>query len=147
MCRRKKKVVKKIYKTTDGIFNGRDDIRKPRPVAVVDQRDDGALAVLKIHTKKGKDGKMYIDKLVLTPSKHSSLTEDSILEKRVYIGITKKGEGNVHLPIYSRDLEDMNDELTQKEYRQVMKGLKGDTRDKKNKHKKKMKKWHKHFKK
>lgn len=146
MCRRKKKVVKKIYKTTDGIFNGRDDIRKPRPVAVVDQRDDGALAVVKIHSKKGKDGKMYIDKLVLTPCKHSSLTEDSIVENRVYIGFTKNGDQKVHIPIYSRDLEDLNDELTQTEYKKVMKGIKGDTKDKKQKYKKKMKKWHKHFK-
>lgn len=141
---KKKKDVKKIYKTTDGIFNGRDDIRKPRPVAVVDQRDDGALAVVKIHSKKGKDGKMYIDKLVLTPSKHSSLTEDSIVEMTVRFG-KKTPEGFV--PIYSRELVDTKDKLTQSEYKKVMKSVKGNTQKQRKKHKQKMKKWHNHFKK
>ena len=48
-----KSAVRKIYKTTDGYLSGRADIKKPRRVAVIHQRkDDGALAVVKIFSKK-----------------------------------------------------------------------------------------------
>lgn len=142
---KKKKNVGKIYKTTDGIFNGRDDIKKPRPVAVVDQRkDDGAVALVKLHTRKGKDGKMYIDELVLRPEDHPSLTEETIVEKRVYIG--RKTETG-HEPIFQGDLIDQSDKLTREELRKVKKGVKGGTKDQRGKYKQKMKKWHKHFKK
>ena len=50
MC--KKTDVRKIYNTTDGYFNSRTDIKKPRKVAVIHQRDDKAVAVVKIHSKK-----------------------------------------------------------------------------------------------
>jgi len=46
---------RKIYKTTDGYFTGDEKIKKPRRVAVVEQsKDDGALAVCKIYSKKDK---------------------------------------------------------------------------------------------
>ena len=68
MRKKKKTDVKKIYKTTDGIFTGRADIDKPRRVAAIEQRkDDGALAVVKIRSRKGKGGKSYITGLVLKP--------------------------------------------------------------------------------
>lgn len=143
MCRRKKDV-RKIYKVADGYFNGREDIKKQRPVAAVDQRqDDGALAIVKIHTKKEKRKGVCIENLVLTPTKHKSLTENSIVEKNVRVGRKTK---NGHSPIYARDLTTTSDKLTRKEYSKIKKGLRGKTAEQKAKHKEKMKKWHRHFK-
>ena len=124
MCRRKKSV-RKIYKTTDGLFNSRPEIKKPRRVAAIDQRkDDGALAVVKIYSKKDKSGKYIIDKLVLTPDKHSSLTEDSVIGNQVIFGVK---DGNKFIPIYERDLKDTGDKLTRKEHKKVKQGVANDT--------------------
>lgn len=139
----KKKDLGKIYKTTDGIFNGREDIKKSRPVIVVDQRDDGAVAIVKIHSQKGKGGKMYIEKLVLKPANHKALNEDSIVEKTIHLG--RKSNGG-YIPIFVSDLVDMDDGLTRSELHKVKKGVKGKKIKQKRKHKKKMKKWHNHFK-
>ncbi len=140
----RKKDVKKIYKTTDGLFNGRDDIKKPRPVAVVDQRkDDGALALVKLHSKKGKNNNTCVEKLVLKPTKHKALSEESIVEKTVRFG--RKTDDGIK-PIYKGDLKPTKDKLTRKEYAKVKKGIRGNTAAQKAKHKAKMKKWHRHFK-
>ena len=73
--KKQKSDVRKIYKTTDGYFTRSDKNTKPRRVAVVKQRkDDGAMAVVKIYSKKDKSGKAYVEKLVLKPENHSSLT-------------------------------------------------------------------------
>lgn len=141
--------VKKIYKTTDGMLTNRPDIDKPRRVAAIDQRkDDGALAVVKIRSRKGKGGKSYIKEVVLRPENHTSLTEESIVEKRVYIGVKIKTEnGTTFKPIFERDLSDTGDRLTNKEYRKVKKGVSGETKQHKQTYKRKMKMWHNHFKK
>ena len=73
-----KKDVRKIMKTTDGYFTGKAIIRKPRRVIVVDQRkSDGAIAVSKIYSQKGKSGNSYVQGFTLSPKAHSSLTETS----------------------------------------------------------------------
>lgn len=141
--------VKKIYKTTDGMLTNRPDIDKPRRVVAVAQRkDDGALAVSKIRSKKGKGGKSYIDDLVLKPKKHSSLTEDSIVERRVYIGVKVEDEkGTTYKPIFRGDLSDTGDKLSNREYRKVKKGVRGKTKQHKKTFKEKMRQWRNHFKK
>lgn len=137
--------VRKIYKTTDGYLAGNERSNKPRRVAVVKQRkDDGAMAVVKIYSKKDKSGKMYVDKLVLKPENHSSLTEDSIVGRRVYVG-TKNKEGK-YIPIFDRDLKATDDKLTKKEHRTVMKQAGGETKQNRKTNKKKLKAWKKHFK-
>ena len=67
-----KKDIRKIYKTTDGYFNSRLDIKKTRLVAVLYQRDDSAVIVTKIYSKKNKKGNAYINKLTLKPKKHTT---------------------------------------------------------------------------
>lgn len=132
--------VKKIYKTTDGLFMGRTDITKPRRVAAIEQRkDDGALAVVKIYSKKGRDGKLYIDKLVLKPEDHGSLTEDSIVGSKLLVGIkTKTESGEEYKPLFERDFTETGDRLTKKEHKAIKKGIRN---------KWTAKKWKKHFKK
>lgn len=64
MCRKKitkkptkkKTAVKQIYKTTDGYLSNKPAIKKPRNVAAIEQRKkDGAVAVVKISSKEGKE--------------------------------------------------------------------------------------------
>ena len=131
--------VKKIYKTTDGMFTGRPDIDKPRRVATVAQRkDDGALAVVKIYSKKDRNGKAYIDKLVLKPEEHTSLTEESIVGSKVLVGVkVKTKNGEEFKPLFRGDLVDTGDRLTTKEHKAVKKGVRN---------KGTVKKWRKHFK-
>ena len=136
---KKRSDVTKIYKTTDGLFTGRADITKPRRVAAIDQRkDDGALAVVKIYSKKGRDGKLYIDKLVLKPEDHESLTEDSIVGSKLLVGIKIKTEsGEEYKPLFERDFAETGDRLTKAEHKAIKKGIRN---------KGTAKKWKKHFK-
>ena len=136
---KKRSDVKKIYKTTDGLFTGRADITKPRRVAAIDQRkDDGALAVVKIYSKKGRDGKLYIDKLVLKPEDHGSLTEDSIVGSKLLVGIKITTEsGEEYKPLFERDFAETGDRLTKAEHKAIKKGIRN---------KGTAKKWKKHFK-
>ena len=134
--------VRKIYKTTDGYFTQNPKIKKKRRVAVIDQRKkDGALAVTKIYSKEGKSGKAYIDKPVLKPEKHSSLTQDSIVGRQVIIG-TKNKEKEFQT-IQARDLEPTDDKLTKKEHRSIKKAVHNDTKEHRKTYKEKMRKWHK----
>lgn len=139
-AKKTKSDVRKIYKTTDGFFTGRSDIDKTRRVAAVEQRkDDGALAVVKVYSKKGKDGKAYIDKLVLLPDEHSSLTEESIVGTKLYVGVKEKTKaGERFKPIFRGDLTETDDALTKKEHKAVKRGIRN---------KKTVKRWKKHFKK
>ena len=78
----KKSDIGKIMKTTDGYFNNRQDIKKERNVAVVAQRkDDGAVAVVKIRSEKEGRQNTSIKGVTLTPKKHPTLTENSLVEK------------------------------------------------------------------
>lgn len=138
MCRRKKDV-RKIYKTTDGLFNSRPEIKKPRRVAAIDQRrDDGALAVVKIYSKKDKSGKYIIDKLVLTPDKHSSLTEDSVVGNQAIFGIK---DGNTYRAILPSDMVDTADKLSGKEYKKVKKSVANDNPKHRKTYRKKRRRW------
>mgnify|MGYP001624317183 FL=1 len=140
-----KSAVRKIYKTTDGYLSGRADIKKPRRVAVIDQRkDDGALAVVKIYSKKDKQGKAFLKRPVLKPKKHPSLSKPSIVGKKVHIG---SKDGTTYKPIAERDLKPTGDKLTFWEKLLILFGVRGKTKEQRKAHKAKMKKWHNHFKK
>ena len=144
--RKRKSDVRKIYKTTDGYFTQDTKIKKPRRVAVVKQRkDDGALAVVKIYSKEGKDlsSNAYIKDLTLSPKDHKSLKEDSIVGNQVHVGT--KSKDKEYKPIYSRDFEATKDKLTKKEHRQIEKTVQSENPKHRKTHEEKMKKWDKHF--
>lgn len=135
----------KIYKTTDGFFNGKK-VKKPRRVAVVHQRkDDGAVAVVKIYGKKNKDttAKQYVQNLVLDPEDHSSLTEPSLVGSRVLVGRKEEGEQRA---IYPEQFNETDDKLTKKEKRTIKKGVEKSTPQHHKTYKNTIKKWKKHFK-
>ena len=141
----------RIYKTTDGYLSGRSDIKKPRNIAAIEQRkDDGALAVVKVYSRKGKEqklkeGKNYIPKLVLKPKKHATLKKDSIVGRQVIVGV-KQGNGKPPKSIFPGDLEKTQDKLTKKELKKIQAEVHNDTRKHRKTYKKKMKAWNKHFK-
>lgn len=143
---RKKSDVRKIYKTTDGYFTENPKIKKPRRVAVVKQRtDDGALAVCKIYSKEEKEGTRFVQNLTLSPKKHKSLTEDSIVGGNVIVGT--KGKDKTYKPIQSRDLSPTRDKLTKKEHRRIMENLGGGIEKYKKTNEKLLEDWENHFKK
>lgn len=145
--RRKKPDVGKIYKTTDGYFNNNPHAKKDRRVVVVEQRkDDKAVAVAKIASKAGKEekiGKYYIPDLTLKPQKHSSLTEDSIVSRRVHISVKKDKK---HTALYTDGFYDTKDKLSKSELKKVQKGVQNDNPSHRKTHKNTIKKWKKHFK-
>lgn len=152
--KKKKSDIGKIYWTNDGYFTQHENPKKtkPRPVAVVDQRkSDGALAVAKLHKKDGKSGKDCIDGLVIKASEHTSLKDDSIVERRVIIGTRKSGvkseSDKNHRPIFARELTPTNDKLTKAEMEAVLGGVQNDTPKHRATHEQTMRKWHDGFKK
>ncbi len=91
IIRKKQSDILKIYKTTDGFFTDNVKITKPRRVAVVDQRkDDNAVAVVTIFSKKGKTSDRFVERVTLKPKRHNSLTEKSVVENEVRIGVKDK---------------------------------------------------------
>ena len=144
----KKSAVSNIYKTTDGYLGGKPKIKKPRTVATIDQRKkDGAVAVVKISSKKGKEdkiGKTFIPNFELKPEDHAALKETSIVSRQVIVGIKDK---DGFKPILTRDLTKTNDKLSRKELKTIRKAVHNDTKQHRKTHKKKMKKWRKGFKK
>ncbi len=136
---------RKIYKTTDGYFTGNDKIKKPRRVAVIDQRkDDGALAVVKLHSKKCKKEKDRIEGLTLSPKRHSSLNAPTSVESRVYIGVKR---GKSYTPIYKNDFLETGDSLTMKEYCTIKRKAGGAKCKHRKTSRRKIKRWKNHFKK
>ena len=134
-----------IMKTTDGFFANNKRNKKERRVVVYSKRkDDGALAISKIHKKQGQKPANYIQNLDLQPNKHSSLTETSVIEKRVIFGI--KDKNNNYTPIFIGDLQKTNDKLKCRERHKYIKGIGGDTKQHKKTLKNTTKKWKKHFK-
>lgn len=134
-----------IMKTTDGFLRDNPTYKKDRPVVVYAKRkDDGALAISKIHRKNGKNPQNYIHNLDLEPQKHTSLTDVSVIEKRVIFGV--KDKNNNYKPILSSDLTKTNDKLGFKERHRYKKGAGGDTEKNKQTLKNTTKKWEKHFK-
>lgn len=147
-AKKKESTVRKIFKTTDGNLGGKPKIKKPRNVAAVDQRKiDGAVAVVKISSKSGKEekiGKTFIPNLDLSPNEHPALTEPSIVGRQVIIGIK---DGESFKPIYTSDLTKTGDKLSRRELRAIRKAVHNDTKQHRKTYKKKMKKWRKGFKK
>lgn len=142
-----KNTVGKIMKTTDGFLGNRPNIKKPRRVAVVEQReDDGAVAIVRIFKKRGKradDPHAYIQELTLLPQDHTSLTEESIVEAKVILGVNT-GQGKK--AIFPSDLSEVNDELTDKELSQIHNGVHNDTAQHRQTFLNKLQKWFNHFK-
>lgn len=136
---------KKIFTTTDGFLSNNKRNKKKRRVVVVEQRkSDGALAVSKIHSKEGKDEKNCVDNLILSPNKHNSLIEDSIVETRVIFGIK---EDDAYKPIYQGDMVETNDSLSFTEFQKLKKEAGGKTKKNKKTYKNTLKRWKKRFKK
>lgn len=143
--KRKKSGVGKIFTTTDGFFNDKPHIKKPRRVVAVQQRkDDGAVAVSKIYSKEEKKGTAYIENLVLLPENHISLDKASLIGTSVIFGVKKK-DGS-YKAIYQSDLTDTNDKLTKRENKLVQKNVQNNTKQHRKTYKRTVKKWKKHFK-
>ena len=144
--RKKKSEEGKILKTIDGYFNDRPDIDKTRRVVVIEQRkDDGAVAVVKIYSQKDRKGKAFIANLILTPEEHKALTENSIVGSQVIIGVKQKN--GAFKPIFTRELTETGDELTEEELKTVKKGVHNDTPKHRQTYRTKMKRWRRHFRK
>ena len=141
----KKTDKRKIYKTTDGFFNYRKDIKKPRPVGVIHQRNDKAVAVVKLHSVD-EERKNVISNLVIRKDKHSALTKDSYVENSLIIGRTK-GKIKTKEKIMVKDLESTNDKLTWLEYLRIKHKVNADTNKHKRTRNNTIRKWKKHFKK
>ena len=138
-----KKDIRKIYKTTDGYFNSRLDIKKTRLVAVLYQRDDSAVIVTKIYSKKNKKGNAYINKLTLKPKKHKSLKEDSIVGNSLIYG--KLIDGKKH-KIDPNDFIYTDDKLTYTEFLLIKQKINSQTSKHLKTKKATIKKWKRHFK-
>ena len=136
----------KIYQTTDGFFydNNIKRNKKKRLVVAVNQRDDGALAVAKIHSKKGKKDKNYIKGVKLIPKDHPSLTEESVVSNRIIWGIKKNDK---YLSVYPEYLKITEDNLSKKELRKVKRKINGKSLKYRISYKRTLKKWNNHFKK
>ena len=140
--------IRKIYKTTDGFFTQNPNIKKQRRVAAISQRDDGAVAVVKIYKKEGKDPKnpRFVQDFTLTPKKHKSLDQDSLVDANVHIGRSQKIDGKKkYSPIMPYELSPTKDRLTKKEYQTIMEGLGGGVEQHKKTNKDKLKNWKNHF--
>ena len=143
---RRRSDVRKIYKTTDGYFTQNPTNRKPRHVAVIKQRkDDGALAVCKIHSKEGKDEKRKVQGLTLSPKKHKSLKVDSVVSSNPIVA-TKDKSGKFK-PIFKGDLSSTGDKLTKKEHRHILNNLGGGIEKHKKTSNELLQNWDNHFKK
>lgn len=133
--------VGKIMRTTDGYFAGNSANRKKRNVVVLAQRkDDGALAVVKLHRKQDKHTNI-LKRFLLRARKHPALTADSVTETRVYVG------NKTQNPITKGDLTDTGDKLTWWEKFKLKRRAGGNTRKHRRTTRRKLKRWRKHFKK
>ncbi len=142
--KRRKSVKGRIYKTTDGYFADNPKNKKKRNVVVIEQRKkDGAIAVSKIFGADEKSGDYYIDDLELKPSEHSSLTKNSLVERRVKFGVKRNGS---HTPIYIRDLKPTTDKLTKKEMKKINKQKGGKTANNRKTYRKTRSDWKQGFK-
>lgn len=146
--KKKRSSVGKIYKTTDGNLGNKSKSKKPRNVIAVEQRkSDGAIAVAKIHSKKGKnaaDRSKYIQGVTLSPNKHPALKEPSIVEKRAIFG---KKDGKNYSPLYPQMMRETGDKLDRKELQKVKSGIQNDAKEYRKTYKKVKKRWKQGFKK
>ncbi len=145
----KPSAIKKIYVTTDGYFSNRPDIKKSRLIAVLEQReDDGAIAIVKIFSKDGKEqkiGKTFIPGLILRPSEHPAISKESIVGRQVIIGV-KRNNQTKPKSLYPNDFEDTGDKLTDIEYKKIKEEVHNDEPKFRNSFNKKLRKWFNHFK-
>ena len=134
-------------KTTDGFLGDKPHIKKTRRVAVVEQReDDGAVALVRIFKKKGKradDPHAYVQELVLLPDNHSSLTEESIVEAKVILGIQTANKQKKS--IYPDDLSATDDKLTDQELKHIQENVHNDKEQHRETFLNKLKRWFNHF--
>lgn len=139
---------RKIYKTTDGYLDNRPRNKKPRHVVVVDERDDGAIAVSKIHSLEGKNTTSGVKNLILKPKKNRlTITEESFVENKVYISRKIKEEDKINYQLfYPRNFRETNDKLSLLEFAKLKHNLQNDNQHQKKAYKSKMKKWKNHFK-
>ena len=144
----KKTNKRKIYVTTDGYLEYKSHINKPRHIVVVDQRDDGALAVSKIHTVKEKNLNVAVKNLILKPKKNRlTITEDSFVENKVYISRKITNANNVSYELfYPENFTDTHEKLSIIEFAKLKHNLQNNNEHQKKAHKNKMEKWKNHFK-
>lgn len=144
----KKTYKRKIYRTTDGYLDNKPHIKKPRHVVVVDQRDDGAIAVSKIHSVGEKNQNVAVKNLILKPKKNRlTITEESFVENKVFISrkITKGDKVNYEL-FYPRNFRETGEKLSIIEFAKLKHNLQNDNKHQKETHKIKISKWKNHFK-
>ena len=138
---------KKLYLTTDGFFTDRPDIRKERTVAEVLRRNsDGAIAVVKIYSKEGKEekiGKTFIPGLVLKPEDHPTLTEDSIVGREVFFGV--KQQNGQYRAFYASDFQSTEDSLSITELQKILREVHNDAANHRATYENKRRNWRNHF--
>lgn len=141
----KKTNKRKILKTTDGYFDNKSHIKKPRLVVVIEERDDTAIGVVKIHSKNGKDNTALIKNVVIKPIKNrTSIKEESVLGSRLHIG---RKIGNKFEPLYIVNFRDTNEKITLYEYAKIKSNIQNDTKGHRKTYKNKVKNWKNHFRK
>lgn len=147
MCFRKTDK-RKIYKTTDGYLESKPHIKKPRHVAVVEQRKDKAVGVVKIFSKDGKNQNTKVKNLTLKPKKNrQSITEESVVENKLLIGRkVRKNDTTTYEVFYPQNFYETGDKLTFFEYLKLKLNLQNNNKKQKKAHKEKIKKWKRHFK-
>lgn len=141
---RKKNYKGKILKTSDGYLRGSILKYKNRLIVVINQRKDGAIAVSKIHSIEGKNSKDLLDKVVLKPSKHKSLTKDSSIETHVIWG---RKVNEKYVPFNIDNFLDTKDRLSNFELLKLELNRKTKNRKNYKTYKRTKKKWNNHFKK
>ena len=145
VCFKRKREIGKIYETTDGYLSNNPNNTKKRKVTIIAQRQiDNAVAVSKLTKADGKTGDYYVNGLLLKPKRHKSLTQNTLVERRVLIGIKQKD--GTFKPISKRDMKFANDRLTFSERRKLKRGVGGRTKENRKSYKNKMKKWTRGFK-
>ena len=115
----------------------------PRPIAVIHQRDDKAVSVVKLHSAK-ENRKNVIPDFIIKPKQRKSLTEDSLVEDRLII--SRKKDDDIY-GIYPSDFNDTEDKLSWIEYMKIKKRVNADNKKHKRTRNNTIKKWKKHFKK
>lgn len=139
---------RKIYKTTDGYLNNKPKIRKPRNVVVVDQRDDKALAIVKIYSKKTHNNSNHVKKVIIKPIKsRKSIIKDSVIENKVYIS-RKVVTDNItkYELFYPSNFIETKESLSLFEFFKLKYFLQNNNKQQRKKYKNKIKKWKNHFK-
>ena len=138
MCFRKTDK-RKIYKTYDGFFNFRKDIRKPRHVVVLHQRDDKAVTLARFHSADEVHTNV-IPNYVIKKGTYNALTKDSLVENKLIIGRKKE-------KIMPSDMEYTGEKLRFRDYWFIKRKVNADTKQHKKTKKNTIKSWKRHFKK